>query len=305
MDFRQTRIKDNLILRARVIDTIRSFFKQEDYLEVETPVRIPAPAPEGHIDPQPSGTWFLQTSPELAMKQLLAAGYDRIYQVCKCFRRKERGGRHLPEMTLLEWYSAGGDYVDMMTQCEHLIRFVVKALFGSSHLTYQGVRIDVSPPWPRLPVAEAFSRFGSLTMAEALESDRFDEIMGVEIEPNLGLAQPALLYDYPAQCAALARLKPGHPEVAERFELYIGGLELCNGFSELTDPAEQRQRFGDELAQRLKAGKTAGPMPERFIEALDLMPAATGNALGIDRLVMLMADAADIDEVVAFCPEEL
>ena len=239
------------------------------------------------------------------MKQLLAAGYDRIYQVCKCFRRKERGGRHLPEMTLLEWYSAGGDYVDMMTQCEHLIRFVVKALFGSSHLTYQGVRIDVSPPWPRLPVAEAFSRFGSLTMAEALESDRFDEIMGVEIEPNLGLAQPALLYDYPAQCAALARLKPGHPEVAERFELYIGGLELCNGFSELTDPAEQRQRFGDELAQRLKAGKTAGPMPERFIEALDLMPAATGNALGIDRLVMLMADAADIDEVVAFCPEEL
>ncbi len=302
---RQNRIKKNMILRARVLDAIRSFFNQNGYLEVETPIRIPAPAPEGHIDPQASGNWFLQTSPELSMKQLLTAGYDRIYQICKCFRSKERGGRHLPEMTLLEWYTAHCDYHQMMSQCEALVRFVVSKLFSTDGLTYQGVRIDLSASWTRLPVAEAFSRYGSLSMAEALERDRFDEIMGVEIEPELDLDQPTFLYDYPAQCAALARLKPDRPDVAERFELYIGGLELCNGFSELTDPAEQRQRFEKEIAQRRNAGKTAGPMPETFLDALGGMPSATGNALGVDRLVMLMADAAIIDEVVAFCPEEL
>lgn len=293
------------MLRARAIDAIRKFFLKDGYLEVETPVRIPAPAPEGHIDPEQSGKWFLQTSPELCMKQLLAAGFDRIFQICKCFRRQERGRRHLPEMTLLEWYTAKADYNHMMNQCEALIRFVSMDLTGASQLTYQGARIDLSEPWQRLPVTEAFKRYGSLSMVQALESDNFDEIMGVEIEPRLGLNHPVFLYDYPAQCGALARLKPGHPEVAERFELYIGGLELCNGFSELTDPAEQRQRFEGELARRRESGKTTAPMPERFLEALDGMPAATGNALGIDRFIMLLADVADIDEVIAFCPEEL
>ncbi len=305
MSFRQTLIRDNLVLRARVQDAIRSFFNRNGYLEVETPVRIPAPAPEGHIDPQPSGSWFLQTSPELCMKALLAAGYAHIYQICKCFRSRERGHRHLPEMTLLEWYTANADYQDMMNQCEALVRFVAVELFNAPRLTCRGTEIDLSARWERLKVAEAFGRHGSISMEQALASDRFDEIMGLDIEPRLGLHQPVFLYDYPSACAALARLKPGHPEVAERFELYIGGVELCNGFSELTDPAEQRQRFMDEMAQRRDAGKAGGPMPERFLEALEGMPPAAGNALGIDRLVMLLADAAEIDEVVAFCPEEL
>jgi lysyl-tRNA synthetase class 2 len=303
--YRQTQIRENLILRARIIDSIRSFFTKNGYLEVETPVRIPAPAPEGHIDPEPSGEWYLQTSPELCMKQLLAAGYDRIFQICKCFRSRERGHRHLPEMTLLEWYTAHADYDHMMNQCEALIRFVAFELRGTSRLTYQGDPIDLSAPWQRLTVAEAYERHGSLSMAEALEKRRFDEIMGVEIEPRLGLNHPVFLYDYPARCGALARLKPGRPEVAERFELYIGGLELCNGFSELTDPSEQRERFTSEMIQRREAGKTIGPMPQKFLEALAAMPAATGNALGIDRLIMLLADAGNIDEVVAFSPEEL
>ncbi len=303
--FRQTQIRGNLVLRAGVIDAIRSFFKQNGYLEVETPIRIPAPAPEAHIDPETSGSWYLQTSPELCMKRLLAAGYGRIFQICKCFRSRERGRRHLPEMTLLEWYTAEADYDHMMNQCEALIRSVVFELLGGFQLAYQGRNIDLSAPWHRLTVAEAFERYGALSMAEALKKRRFDEVMGVEIEPRLGLDHPVFLYEYPAQCGALARLKPGHPDVAERFELYIGGLELCNGFSELNDPMEQRSRFATEMIQRREAGKTSGPVPENFLNALSAMPSATGNALGIDRLTMLLADAGNIDEVVAFCPEEL
>ncbi|MEJ2155705.1 MAG: EF-P lysine aminoacylase EpmA [Desulfobacteraceae bacterium] len=303
--FRQTRIRDNLVLRAGVIDAIRSFFKSNGYLEVETPIRIPAPAPEAHIDAEPSGSWYLQTSPELCMKQLLAAGYGRIFQICKCFRSRERGRRHLPEMTLLEWYTAEADYDHMMNQCEALIRSVAFERIGGLQLSYQGRNIDLSAPWQRLTVAEAFERYGALSVAEALEKRRFDEIMGVEIEPRLGMDRPVFLYEYPAQCGALARLKPDQPDVAERFELYIGGLELCNGFSELNDHVEQRSRFATEMIQRREAGKASGPMPENFLDALSTMPPATGNALGIDRLTMLLTDAGNIDEVVAFCPEEL
>lgn len=302
---RQSSIKKNLVLRAKIISAIRRFFADNDYLEIETPVRIPAPAPERHIDAEPSGEWFLHTSPELCMKRLLAAGYERIFQICKCFRTKERGRKHLPEMTLLEWYTAGADYEHIMKQCEMLIRFVAFYLNHSATLTYQGCMIDLSEPWPRLTVAEAFTRHGSISVSAALQSDRFDDIMALEIEPHLGTDQPVFLTDYPAPCGALARLKPGRPEVAERFELYIGGLELCNGFSELTDPVEQRQRFKDEMDYRRQDGKTLYPLPELFLQALESMPASTGNAMGIDRLVMLLTDASDIKEVVAFCPEEL
>ncbi len=303
--FRQSTLRGNLILRAEIITAIRQFFSAQDYLEVETPVRIPSPAPEAHIDAQPSNGWYLQTSPELCMKRLLAAGYPRIYQICRCFRQKERGRRHLPEMSLLEWYTAGVDYTHMMDQCQALIAHVATALNRYPKITYQNATLDLSPPWPRLSVAAAFERFGSMNMAAALENGRFDEIMGLEIEPHLGKPQPLILYDYPAAHAALARLKGNPPRVAERFELYIAGLELCNAFTELTDAVEQRRRFTTELAHRQKAGKKIYPLPEAFLDALEAMPAATGNALGIDRLVMLFADAGRIDDVVAFIPEEL
>jgi lysyl-tRNA synthetase class 2 len=303
--FRQTRLIENLGLRAGIINAVRQFFIENGYLEVDTPVRIPAPAPERHIDAQTSGDWFLQTSPELCMKQLLAAGYERIFQICKCFRAGERGTKHLPEFTLLEWYTAGEDYTHMMDQCETLIGFILGQLSRDKRIVYHGHAVDLLAPWDRMTVSKAFARFGSVSMEAALERNRFDEVMGLEIEPRLGLKRPLFLVDYPAQCGALARVKPQQPHVAERFELYIAGVELCNGFSELTDPAEQRRRFEKEMGDRRCDGKPHYPMPERFLEALEHMPASTGNALGIDRLVMLMAGTPHIDDVVAFPPEAL
>ncbi|MEN8806694.1 MAG: EF-P lysine aminoacylase EpmA [Desulfobacterales bacterium] len=302
---RQHGIRRNLELRATVIRTIRQFFAENDYLEVETPIRIPAPAPEAHIDAQSSGSWFLQTSPELSMKRLLAAGYPRIFQICKCFRRKERGRQHIPELTLLEWYTTGHDYSDMMTQCEALLTEVADSLGLRDGLCYQGQRIDLSLPWPRITVAEAFERLAGKSVEQAMEEDRFEEVLALKIEPRLGIEKPLFLYDYPAACGALARLKPSNPRLAERFELYIGGLELCNAFTELNDGNEQRARFDAERELRRQAGLTVYPMPESFLEALKDMPDAAGNALGIDRLVMLFANTTEIDDVVAFTPEEL
>ena len=288
-----------------MIEAIRVFFMDQGFLEVETPIRIPAPAPELHIDAEESGAWFLQTSPELCMKRLLCDGHEKIFQICRCFRKGERGRRHLPEMTLLEWYASGLDYQDMMVQCEKLIRFVADRLGIGRYLTYQGHRIEMTPPFDRLTVSEAFARHGEMTAKKALEEDRFDEIMGIHIEPTLGLKKPIFLYDYPARCGALARCKPGDPAFAERFELYIAGIELCNAFSELTEPKEQRYRFERENRSRMAAGKRMYPTAEPFLRELSEMPAAAGNALGIDRLAMLFTDSASIDRVVSFTPEML
>jgi elongation factor P--(R)-beta-lysine ligase len=302
---RQFHIKTNLRLRAQIIRAVRTFFMDHDYLEVETPCRIPAPAPEAHIDAQVSGDWFLQTSPELCMKRLIAAGYPRIFQICRCFRQQERGAKHLPEMTLLEWYTAGHNYFDMMEQCEALIRFAAGRAGFKDCLVYQGNRIDLTPPWPRMSVRDAFEKFSSVSMETAILQDRFDRVTAFDIEPNLGNKKPVFLYDYPASAASLARLKPEDPSGAERFELYISGMELCNAFSELTDPVEQRKRFENEQSRRRQSGLQAYPLPEKFLEALQYMPETSGCALGMDRLVMLFADTTRIDDVVAFTPEEL
>jgi lysyl-tRNA synthetase class 2 len=170
---------------------------------------------------------------------------------------------------------------------------------------YRNRQIELAGPWVRLPVAQAFEKYGSIAMDEALATDRFDEVMALDIEPNLGDPSPVFLYDYPARHGALARLKQREPFLAERFELYIAGIELCNGFSELTDAAEQRERFKKEQHLRKSLNKPLYPLPEKFLEALADMPDAAGNALGIDRLVMLFADTDNIDDVVAFTPEEL
>ena len=295
----------NLRLRAKVIRAVRSFFVEEGFLEVDTPIRIPSPAPEQHIEAVPSGNWALQTSPELCMKRLLSSGYSRIFQICKCFRGHERGIKHLPEFTLLEWYCTETGYHAFMDQCESLIRSVAAVNGGADILHYQGHRVDLSGPWPRISVAEAFQRWGTLSMGSALSQDRFDEVMVNDIEPKLGFEKPVFLCDYPAERAALAKLNPADPTLAMRFELYICGLELCNAFMELTDPVEQRQRFEAERSELLKNGKPVFPIPDPFLAALKDMPEAAGNALGLDRLVMLLADTASIDDVVAFTPQEL
>ena len=302
---RQSLIKNKLKLRCRIIQAIRGFFFNGDYLEVETPVRIPAPAPEAQIDVPPSGNCFLQASPELCMKQLLAAGYPKIFQICKCFRQKERGQKHLPEFTMLEWYTKGTDYKTLMTQSKALISFIADQLNIGNYFKYQGQKIDISQSWPRMTVAKAFEKYASISLNQALSKNRFDEILAFEVEPRLGSPKPLFLYDYPAACGSLARLKHDNPEIAERFELYIAGIELCNGFSELINPVEQKRRFQEEMALREKNGKNLYPLPRRFLSSLTSMPEASGNALGIDRLVMLLCDAATIDEVVAFTPEDL
>lgn len=285
--------------RAALIQATRSFFIRQGFLEVETPIRIPAPAPEAHIEPEAAGEWFLQTSPELAMKRLLAAGLTHIFQICKCFRRHERGDRHLPEMTLLEWYRAEADYRDLMRDCEGLLT----ALAPSGQLVVQGRVIDLTPPWPRLSLAEAFSRFASISLERALAEERFEETLVAEVEPHLGLDTPLFLCDYPASMASLARLHPDNPDLAQRFELYVHGMELANGFSELTDAHEQRRRFVEERQRIRGLGREPAPLPEPFLADLERMPPAAGIALGVDRLVMVLTGARRIDQVVAFTPE--
>ncbi len=303
--FRQSRIEDNLRIRARVLSSVRGFFDSNGYLEVETPVRVPTQAPEAHIDPEGADGWFLQTSPEICMKRLLAAGYGKIFQICKCFRKGERGRRHLPEITLLEWYRAGVDYTCLMDEAERLVRHVAERLGRGAILAWQERNISLLPPWEKLSVREAFDRYANISPERTIEEDRFEEILAFQIEPHLGTEKPLFLYDYPVQMGALARRKPGAPEIAERFELYIAGIELCNAFSELIDASEQRKRFETEIASRKSAGKTVGPMPEKFLESMEHMPDAAGCALGIDRLAMLFADVDRIDDVAAFTPEEL
>ncbi|WP_224962902.1 EF-P lysine aminoacylase EpmA [Geomonas subterranea] len=290
-----------LAQRGAIFTRIRMFFQEKGYLEVETPFRIPAPAPETQIDAIPSDGWFMQTSPELCMKRLLAAGYPRIFQICRCWRDGERGSRHLSEFTMLEWYRAQADYRVLMDETEELVR----AAAGGSGITYRGVQIDLSPPWERITVRDAFLRYAGTTAESALSGGTFDELMVEKVEPMLGMGRPTFIYDYPASCSALARLKSEDPSVAERFELYMGGLEIANAFSELIDPVEQRARFEAEAAERLRQGKPAYPMPEKFLDALSGMPEAAGIALGLDRLVMVLLDAESIDDVVAFTTEEL
>mgnify|MGYP000904990929 FL=1 len=298
--------KKALLLRRQAIAAaIRDFFYARDFLEVETSNRIPAPAPEVHVDSFSSETWFLHPSPEVCMKRLLAAGYERLFQICKCYRDGERGARHLPEFTLLEWYRAGEDYTALMADCENLLADTSQRLALGRRFVYQGQAIDLEPPWERITVDEAFRRYTGVTAEDVLAAGRFEEILVEEVEPHLGFGRPTFLCDYPLPLASLARRKNDHSRVAERFELYVCGMELANGFSELTDPAEQRRRFQEAIEERNRLGKAPSPMPEPFLDDLSRMPEAAGIALGLDRLVMVLTDAAVIDQVVAFTPEML
>jgi lysyl-tRNA synthetase class 2 len=275
------------------------------------------------------------------MKRLLAADYPRIFQISKCFRAGERGDKHLPEFTMLEWYAAGFNYQQLMDQCEEMIwtafqnigiaEFIRQNHGHEPQNKLRGVipsaardcstnkfqdtsllkfeshnkKISLAPPWERITVTEAFLKYAPVTCEKALAQDKFDEILVDYIEPHFGINKPTFLYDYPAKLAALAKLKEVDHSVSERFELYIGGLEIANGFSELTDAREQRRRFEDALKKRAERNWAHYEMPEKFLQSLETLPTCAGIALGIDRLVMIMTGAAGIDEVVAFPPENL
>lgn len=297
--------KAALHLRARTVQSIRAFFISGGFIEIETPVLIPAPAPEAFIDAPKAEGGYLQTSPELAMKRLVSAGYGPIFQICRCFRAGERGARHLPEFTMLEWYRARADYTALMADVKNLFTHLSDSLGLGGKLSRGGREILINEPWEEYTVENAYLEFAGKSATRAIMDGDFDLVMADRIEPRLGLHKPAILKDYPASLAALARLKPEDPSVAERFEVYAGGLELANGFTELTDPAEQRARFETERAKRAGDGRDPYPMPEKFLSGLGAMPPTAGIALGIDRLMMLIANRVSIDEVVAFTPEEL
>lgn len=296
--------KPFLVKRAAILSAVRRFFEKKGFLEVETPLRIMAPAPELHLQCIPTGDRWLVSSPELQMKQLLASGYGPIFQISKAFRAGERGRLHNPEFTMLEWYRAEADYGALMDDAEGLIRAAALAVPGSLAIAYQDEPIDLGPTWERITVRDAFGRFAGWVPGASPDEDRFTADLVEKIEPRLGRGSPTFLLDYPASMASLARLKHDDPAVAERVELYIAGVEIANGMSELVDPVEQRQRFERDLEERRKRGLDVYPLDERFLAVLENMQPSAGCALGLDRLVMILCDAPSIDRVIAFTEEE-
>jgi lysyl-tRNA synthetase class 2 len=298
--WRLKNLKRNLQRRALVYDLTRAFFRERGFLEVETPTRMPAPAPERHITPYPSEHWFLATSPELHMKRLLAAGYDRIFQLSRCFRKGERGRQHNPEFTMLEWYRLGGDFRQMIDDTEELVVTLVNRIQDRASISYQGHDIDLTRPWQRLTVREAFLSAAGWDPIAQPDSSRFDTDFAMKVIPGLPKNRPAVLTSYPAATASLARLSRDEPGTAERAEVFIGGLELANAYSELNDCQEQARRFAGDIESIRRERGQEMPLPDRFLETLNHLPDCGGIALGMDRLVMLLCDAGSIDDVLAF-----
>lgn len=297
-----------LHMRAALFRLMRTFFFDQGFLEVDTPLRQPFFIPEHTITPVAAEGQYLQSSPELCMKRLLASGCTKLFQICPCFRKGEMGRLHLEEFTMLEWYRTGTDYLTLMSDCENLLRFVVNSLQSinitdsKDYLQSWLSVTDIEGDWQRITVAEAFSRFSPVSLVDALNKDCFDEMLVEFIEPNLGFGVPTLLYDYPVELASLAKCSTENPAVAERFELYINGVEIANGFSELTDSQEQRRRFVEEIEAVAEQGRDEVNMPERFLADLEKLDSAAGIALGIDRLFMLLMGYDSLAESVAFHP---
>jgi elongation factor P--(R)-beta-lysine ligase len=311
-----------LKLRARLLEQIRTFFSARGVLEVETPVLSTAATTDPalasfvtrYTGPRfPHGqTLYLHTSPEFPMKRLLAAGSGSIYQICKVFRDGESGRRHNPEFTLLEWYRVGFDQHRLMTETTELVMSLLAPI------------LKLDPP-ERMTYREAFLRHADIDLHTATVSDYMsvakrrnidfpkdlitrhdtaawrDLLLTHVVESKLGQGRLTFLFDYPASQASLARLQPGNPPVAARFELYLNGVELANGFHELSDAKEQRQRFDQQLHVRAAGGMPVVPLDERLLSALEHgLPDCAGVALGFDRLVMIASGARTIEEVIAF-----
>jgi len=240
------------------------------------------------------------------MKRLLAHGCSRLFQICHCFRREEQGRYHQTEFAMLEWYHTGWSYLELMEECEDLLCQLAASpvdlvgVPGPATLQRDGRTIMLDPPWQRLTVDDAFERFAGVSAREALARDQFDELLVTKIEPRLGWDRPVFLYDYPAELASLARRKQENPSLSERVELYVAGIELANGFSELVDPEEQRQRFAKEIFRMRKAGYSLASMPDRFLDDLGRLKETAGIALGLDRLFMIMLGCETLAEAVPF-----
>jgi lysyl-tRNA synthetase class 2 len=331
---RFARKREFLAARERIVAAMRGFFAAREFVEVETPALQVCPGMEPHLMAFETGldeagdgrrTRYLHTSPEFAMKKLLVAGVPRLFQLARVFRNGERSATHHPEFTLLEWYRAHASYRDLMDDCEGLLGDALKAAGGAA-FSWRGRSTDPARPWQRLTVAEAFERWcGIDVLATALDPERpslgrladaarllgiaphagddwedlFFRIFLERIEPELGVGAPTILLDYPISMAALARPKPDDPRLAERFEVYVCGLELANAFGELTDAAVQRRRFQADQARKQARYGFSYPIDEDFLAALAAgMPPSAGIALGFDRLVMLATGAQGIEDVL-------
>lgn len=311
--------------RRSMYGALRSSFELLGYLEVETPCLVPAPGLELHIEPfevpfvpqTDVGTrrsLYLHTSPEYAMKRLLADGSPPLFQLCKTFRNGEVSGAHNPEFTLLEFYRPRADYHDIMRDLEQALATVETAIAPER-------RLFATTPYERLTVRDALVRYAGIDLRQHLDgpslkraaeaqgvhvgaSTAFDDVFFhlflAKVEPHLGHARPTFLIEYPASMASLARLKPSDPSVAERVELYVQGVELANGFSELTDAVEQRRRLVEEQALRRAAGRPVFELDEKFLEAVGRLPPSAGIAVGLDRVLMLLLGAKDICDVLLF-----
>jgi elongation factor P--(R)-beta-lysine ligase len=320
-----------LIARNKMAEAARSFFSSQSFVEVDTAALQVSPGNEAHTnafcteiidDEGLRSRLYLHSSPEFAAKKLLAAGERRIYSFTHVFRNRERGKLHHPEFTMLEWYRAGEPYQRLFEDCMGLLARTVAAA-GSRDLSFRGHVADPFSDPEIVTVTEAFDRYADIdlvatlrgeqpdrnalaaragehgirTVADDSWSDIFSKIMVAKIEPQLGHGRPTILMDYPAAEAALAKLQDD-PRFAERFELYACGVELANGFGELTDPGLQRKRFETAMAERWRIYGEAYPIDEDFLQALAIMPEACGIALGFDRLVMLATGASHIEQVV-------
>jgi lysyl-tRNA synthetase class 2 len=317
-----------LLARNAIVAALRDWFRAAGFIEVEAAVLQVSPGNETHlhafatdrIGPDGGATRrYLHTSPEFALKKLLAAGEEKIVDFARVFRNRERGPLHAPEFTMVEWYRAGEPYDAIMADCAAVVAVAARAA-GASSLNWRGQKrplgADPFAPFERLTVADAFARRAGIDLAatggdrdrfaavagvrvaaDDTWSDIFSRVLAEKIEPHLGIGRPTLLTEYPLSEAALARVSPNDPAVAERFELYACGVELANGFAELTDPAEQRRRFVADMDEKQRIYGERYPLDEDFLAALAVMPAASGVALGLDRLVMLATGATHIDQV--------
>jgi len=295
-----------LQVRSRVLGEVRQFFTSEGFLEVDTPQRSAECGTETHVEPLSCSGGYLITSPELHMKRLLVGGIPKLFQLVHCFRAGELGALHSPEFMMLEWYRAFTGWRAMLRDTEQLLFSLCRSVCASSTLTLpDGRRIDMTPPFERISVREAFARYAGVPDASELaerDEDEYFQRLVDDVEPALAAYEkPVFLHDYPRSQAALAQLAPDDPGVAERFELYLGGVELSNGYGELNDAEVQRARCELDRQRRRELSRPVPEPPERFLTALSQgMPPASGNALGMDRVIALLCGQTRIDAVRPF-----
>ena len=319
--------------RGRIKRQLRAWFERQSFTEVECGALVISPGNEAHLHAfettlrSTAGqgrTLYLHTSPEFAAKKLLAAGETKIFDFARVFRNRERGPLHAPEFTMLEWYRANEAYERVIADTLKILRLAAETTPVAT-MSYKGRECDPCVDAERVTVAEAFARYAGIDLLVTLSdrgegnrdalaeeaqrmnfeiadndtwADIFSKVLVARVEPNLGIGAPTILYEYPRCEAALARATPHDPRVAERFELYVSGAELANGFGELTDPTEQRRRFESEMDEKQRVYGERYPLDEDFLSALAQMPPASGVALGFDRLVMLATAARTIDDVI-------